>query len=97
MAYNLVWTVAHQAADHGGVQPERISFADTVKVILAFSIPLRGLRGRERHRLYLRMLDYVAIHLNPPRPGRIEPRLIKRERRRYAFLKEPRAIARLRA
>jgi len=97
LAYNLVWTVAHQAAVRSGVQPDRISFADTVKVILAFSIPLRGLRGRQRRHMYLRMLAYVAIHLNPRRPGRIEPRLVKRERRRYAFLKEPRAIARLRA
>jgi hypothetical protein len=96
LAYDLVWTVIHQAAAHAEVEPDRISFAGAVKVILAFSIPLRGLRGVERRHMYARMLDYVAIHINPRRPHRIEPRLVKRELRRYAFLKEPRAIARSR-
>jgi hypothetical protein len=97
LAYNLVWTVIHQAAERTAVDADRISFAGTVKVILAFSVALRGLRGRDRRHIYGRMLDYVAIHTNPHRPGRIEPRLIKRDRRKYGFLKEPREKARLRA
>jgi len=97
LAYNLVWTIIHQAADRTGIDADRISFADAAKVILAFSVALRGLRGRQRRYIYGRMLDYVAIHTNPHRPGRIEPRLIKRDRRKYAFLKEPRDKARLRA
>lgn len=97
LAYNLVWTIIHQAADFAGVQADRISFADTVKVILAFSIVLRRLPGRDRGRIYRRMLDSVALHINPRRPGRIEPRLIKRDRRKYGFLKEPRDSARLHA
>lgn len=97
LAYNLVWTIIHQAADRTGVDADRISFADAGKVILAFSVTLRGFHGRERRYLYDRMLDYVAIHTNPHRPGRIEPRLIKRDQRKYGFLKEPRDKARLRA
>lgn len=97
LAYNLVWTIIHQAAAAAEIEPDRISFADAVKVILAFSGPLRGLRGEDRRLIYDRMLDYVALHINPKRPDRIEPRLVKRERRRYAFLREPREIARLRA
>jgi hypothetical protein len=95
LAYNLVWTVIHQAARHGDVDADRISFAAAVKVILAFSIPLRGLRGHDRQHIYHRMLDYIALHTNPHRPGRIEPRLIKRDKRKYAFLKQPREQARL--
>jgi len=95
LAYNLVWSIIHQAAAATGVDADRISFTDAARVILAFSVALRALRGRERDTLYMHMLDYVAIHTNPRRPGRIEPRLIKRERRKYGFLKEPREKARL--
>ena len=95
LAYNLVWAVIHQAAAQTGVDADRISFADTVKVILAFSTILAGLRGRERRYVYSRMLDYVAVYTNPRRPGRTEPRLIKRERKRYGFLRQSREKARL--
>ena len=97
LAYNLVWTLIHQAADHTGTPAAQISFASAVRVTVAFSIALRGTSGSIRRWLYRRMLDYVAIHSNPYRPGRTEPRLIKRDRRRYGFLKEPRILARLRA
>jgi hypothetical protein len=97
LAYNLVWTVIHQAAERTGTPAQRIGFADTIRVILAFSLLLRQACGPARRVLHERMLDYVAIHRNPCRPGRTEPRLIKRDRRRYGFLKEPRDKARLRA
>ncbi len=96
LAYNLVWTVMHDAAAEAGVPAERISFTDAARIIIAYDPVLRGRRGRTRRALYDCMLAAIAHHTNPRRLGRNEPRLVKRELRRYGFLKEPRDKARLR-
>jgi len=95
LAYNLVWTVIHDAADQADVAADRISFTDAARIIIAYSTAARGLEGPVRQFVYERMLTAIASHLVPWRPGRNEPRLIKRQKRRYGFLKKPREKARL--
>jgi hypothetical protein len=95
LAHNLIWTVIHQAAQQEQVPPDRVSFAGAVKLILAFSHPLRLTHGPERENLYRRLLERIASVLNRDRPNRVEPRRIKRNPLRYPFLKEPRWKARL--
>ena len=95
LAHNLVWRVIHQAAQQERVPADRVSFAGAVKLILAFSHPLRLARGLERENLYRRLLQRIASALNRDRPNRVEPRRIKRNPLRYPFLKEPRWKARL--
>jgi len=94
LAYNLTWTVIHQAAQQTDTPADRISFAGAIKTILSFSSVLRATSGSHRAHIYTRMLDHVASHINPDRPGRAEPRLVKRDRRRYGYLKIPRQQAR---
>ena len=94
LAHNLTWTVIHQAAKRTETPADRISFAGAIKTILAFSSRLQVAEGSTRARLYNRMLDHVASNTNLYRPGRVEPRLVKRDRRRYGFLKIPRQQAR---
>jgi hypothetical protein len=94
LAHNLTWTVIHQAAQQERVRASRISFAGAIKQILAFSTLLRLTPVGHRPAIYSKMLRAIARQANPPRPGRIEPRLVKRDRRRYGFLKEPRHVAR---
>ena len=94
LAHNLTWTVIHQAAKRTKTPADRISFAGAIKTILAFSSRLQAAEGSARIRLYHRMLDHLARNTNLHRPGRVEPRLVKRDRRRYGFLKIPRQQAR---
>lgn len=94
LAHNLTWTVIHQAAHATGTPADRISFAGTLKIILTFSTALRTARPAQRPKVYHRMLRYVARQKNPYRPNRIEPRLVKRQTRRYGFLKISRQEAR---
>ncbi len=97
LAHNLVWTLIHQAAQLTQTQADRISFLGAVRTVLAFSFQLQTLNLIERHRAYTAMLHHIACQTNPYRPNRIEPRLIKRQTRRFGFLKMPRDKARLRA
>jgi len=93
LAHNLIWTVIHQAARQTDTRADRISFAGAIKAILSFSNSLRVTSGPQRAEIYHRMLDHIASYTNLDRPGRTEPRLIKRPRRRYRDLKTTRPKA----
>lgn len=97
LAHNLVWTVIHQTAQQTQIHADRISFLGAVRTILAFSLPLQTSNLTERHRVYTAMLRHIASQTNAYRPDRIEPRLIKRQTRKFGFLKLPRDRARLTA
>jgi hypothetical protein len=46
LAHNLVWTLIHQAAHATETPTDRISFADAIKAVLAFSTFLQTRRPR---------------------------------------------------
>lgn len=95
LGHNLVWTIMHEAAAVTDTPADDISFAGAVKTVLAFSPALRQARGRQRSRIYGQMLRHIARHTNHHPFNRVEPRLIKREPVRFAYLREPRWKARL--
>jgi hypothetical protein len=95
LAHNLVWTVMHQASQQTGISADRISFLGAVRTILAFSYQLQTSDLFERLRIYTAMLHHIARQRNSYRPNRIEPRLVKRQTRKFGFLKIPREKARL--
>jgi len=94
LGHNLVWTLIHQAAQETGTPAARISFTGAVQTVLAFSGALRYAPPAARPALYRRMLQAIARHVNPHRPGRVEPRLVKRDPVGYCFLTIPRDKAR---
>lgn len=94
LAYNLLRTIIHQAAKQNEVSANRISFASAIKMILAYSFCLRSTRSTERRRMYARMLSDIARCCNPIRPGRVEPRRIRRHTEVYPYLTIPRDLAR---
>ena len=80
MAYNLVCAVIYDAADHQGVEPDRISFVDA----------LRWLRTWEPGKAL------IPLIVNPTRRGRVEPRVVKRRPKQYKLMTEPRDVLRKR-
>jgi hypothetical protein len=78
IAYNLVRLVMLEAARRQAVAVERISFADALKWA--------------RH---ARPGDAMPpLIVNPSRPDRIEPRVVKRRRKRYYLMTRPRSVLR---
>jgi len=94
LAHNLIWTLILEAVDATDIPVERISFAAAVKIVLAFSPRLSASGPSKRVRLYQRMLQRITRHRNPYRPGRHEPRMVKRVRKRYPPLTISRQEAR---
>ncbi|MGB2823882.1 MAG: IS4 family transposase [Phycisphaerae bacterium] len=94
VGHNLVWTLMHQAAEQTETPADRISFAGAVKAVLSFSTCLRHAPPPQRHHLYKLMLEHIASNTNRYRPGRMEPRRVKRDPVRYPFLTTTREKAR---
>ncbi len=76
IVWNLVRMTMMKFAQHAKVSPWRVSFLDTLR---ALSVLLQGERPTELHLL-----------INPDRPGRWEPRKLKRRIKQYDLLMEPR-------
>ena len=80
LAYNLVRLTMAQAAAREQVDIGRVSFIDTLRWLITAE------PGEPMPRLVL----------NPLRPGRYEPRVIKRRGKQYALMNRPRAELRKR-
>lgn len=92
LAYNLVRAVMAQAALLGHVLPRQLSFKATLQLVRAFE---ENLRHAPRGRLALRrayLLAGVARLRLPDRPGRVEPRAVKRRAKPLSLLTQPRHI-----
>ena len=94
LAFKLLRIMIHQAAKQDDVPSDRIGFALAIKMVLAYSVPLRIARLRQRQPVHAQMLLDIARCGNPVRPGRVEPRRVKRNGSPYPWLNKPRALAR---
>lgn len=90
LAYNLARKVLAQAALPGKTPPRQLSFAGAVQTLNAFRWLLAVGAGEDLGRLVRALLVAVGTHAVGNRPGRVEPRAVKR-RRNVKLLTKPRA------
>lgn len=93
LAYNLIRTTAAGAALLHKKKPRQISFTSTCQYALA-SWMLTSCRLIEAERLndyYMSLLEQIAECEVANRPGRIEPRLVKRRPKPYKLMQIPRS------
>jgi hypothetical protein len=90
LAHNLIRLLMAQAAHAAGVDPRQLSFKHTVQLWIAWRG--RGLLYDPLTRTHLfRLIAQVRV---ANRPGRLEPRALKRRPKSYPLLQVPRARAR---
>jgi len=90
LAYNLTRKVLAQAALAGDVKPRQLSFAGAVQTLNAFRWLLALDAGETGGRLVQALLVALASHRVGQRPGRVEPREVKR-RQKVKLMTRPRA------
>lgn len=90
LGYNLIRRIICVAAMTHDKQPRRISFTETCATILTAWSSLA--HGQYTSRALAVLLERIASLEIPNRPGRIEPRVLKRRRHRYPLMLEPRQI-----
>ena len=94
LGYNLVRKVMAQAAWERGLQPRQISMAGALQTLEAFRWFLLGVKEEKRAMLLRVLAVAIGSHQVGHRPGRCEPRCVKRRPKPYPLLKKPRAEAR---
>ena len=94
LAYNLVRKVAAQVAMLMEVTPRSISFTATKQAILGGWQQATQLQGVEYVRVAKAMLKMLRKEQVGNRPGRCEPRAVKRRPKPHKLLTEPRQEAR---
>ena len=95
MALNIVRIIMLQAAGADGVDPLRISFVHALRATLTFAYALGVEPMWKLPLIYQAMLKEIASHLVTERPGRNEPRMVRREPKHYPTLKTTRKEWRL--
>lgn len=92
LGYNLIRTTSAAAARLHGKQPRQISFTSTCQYVLASWMQLssRLIQDTEFASYLLKMLKQIAGCEVANRPGRLEPRVLKRRRHGYKLMMKPR-------
>lgn len=78
LVYNLIRIVMLRAAATQRVDVNRLSFADTLAWLRFASGASDGSRT-------------ARLKINPLRPGRLEPRVLKRQKKQFPYMTQPRA------
>ncbi len=95
IAHNLIRCTMAQAAAEHAVPLERISFKGTLDALRQFSEAIcQAPTKRKRAELWAKMLETLAKDLVRDRPGRREPRAVKRVKNKYPRLSRPRHLFR---
>ena len=90
LAYNLIRKLTAAAASVHGKQPRRLGFTLACQTVLASWMLLSTGSCRNPKAMYTILLKYVADNEVANRPGRMEPRVLKRRRHRYPLMTRPR-------
>jgi len=91
IAYNLVRSVMQAAGITYGESMEALSFKGAVDRISEWAWPIYSAStARERESMQSKLLKNIAEDLLEHRPGRYEPRVVKRRPKAYPAMKQPR-------
>ena len=91
LAYNLIRLMMAQAALANDCLPREISFKHTVQIWIAWTQHAMQIDSQDK---FQGLFVLIAQQRVSERPGRIEPRAIKRRPKNYPILDKPRTIMR---
>lgn len=94
LAYNLVRKVMAQTAQAQGKRPRQLSFAAAMQTLDAFRWLLLLKTGQGWTEMAQVIWVAIGTHEVGKRPGRCEPREVKRRPKQFPYLKKPRKQAR---
>jgi len=93
IAYNLIRTVMWEAARRHAVPLDRLSFKGSLDAVRQYSAALSRARNQKKAAELVRdLLETLAADLVPLRPGRREPRALKRRPKPYSLLTKHRHL-----
>ena len=94
LVYNMIRAFMGKAAEHIRKTPREISFKAAQETLVSFHQTLLGASGDWLEEKIANMLEIIGQHVVGNRPGRSEPRAVKRRPKPHKRLQHPRAQAR---
>jgi hypothetical protein len=94
LSYNLLRTLVAQAAQAGGWRPRQLSCAAALHAWQEFRVLLQQASDATYPTQLRQLWAVLQTHRVGQRPGRVEPRRLKRWQHKYPRLMRPRAQAR---
>ncbi len=83
-----------QTARHIGKEPREVSFKAAQDTLVSFLQTLLGATGDWLEKKVINMLEIIGQHVVGNRPGRSEPRAVKKRPKPHKRLQHPRSQAR---
>jgi hypothetical protein len=83
IAHFVIRSIMHQAAVAHQLDPDRLSFIDSVRLITDAIADFQLVHPDHHPRLWQRLLDDIATCVLPPRADRINPRVVKRKMSKF--------------
>lgn len=90
LAYNLVRKIMAQSANQYNKRPQELSFKFALQILYAFR--QAGIFSEQNGLVYHKLLKAIASKTVGNRPGRIEPRMVKRRPKAFPRLQKPRHL-----
>jgi hypothetical protein len=91
VAYNLIRCLMAEAVSAAGVEMERLSFKGTLDAVRQYTAAIASARSKKKRQLlWDELVRQILRDLVPHRPGRREPRAVKRRPKPYPLLTRPR-------
>ena len=94
LVYNVIRALMGKAAVYIGKTPREISFKAAQETLVSFHQTLLGSAGDWLEEKIASMLKIIGLHVVGNRPGRSEPRAVKKRPKPHKRLQHPRAQAR---
>ena len=96
LAYNIIRIMMAEACRKHDFMPNKISFKATVQLLGAMTPYSISNDVSKNQLMYARLLEEIVKHKVGNRPGRSEPRAVKRRPKPFQRLKNPRNIEKIR-
>jgi putative transposase len=93
LAYNLIRLKILQSAMKKDISPRNVSFTGTLQILAAGWMTMQLMDKQTQHVLVELMLESIASQKVGKRPGRTDPRAVKRRPKPYRLLTMPRQEA----
>ena len=88
LAHYIVRFFMHEAAQQNRLDPDRLSFTNSLRIIRRKVDKFQIAKPNRRHALYGHMLKEIAREQLPPRDNRSNPRVVKRKMSKFALKRE---------
>lgn len=92
LAYNIIRELMVDGCLRGDALPTQISFKATVQLFNQFNPHFSSVSKNKKQALYAQMLALIVKNQVGKRPGRVEPRAIRKRAQRFPTLKNDRKL-----